>query len=242
MILVRLLLSVFLIGVSLILLINGESYEPIIVELGFKNWVVTAVTLRAIPTIFIFFALFLLVGIKKQWFSSISSIKKVLIYALLVIVSVGLTFIRPIYLEDWTSNPRLSNPPSHDFVSNEDIDLIYQTAYQQEWQGNTLLIPFFTTTCPYCKIAARNMAVNQRLGKLPQTVVVFPGNKEDASRFLQEADLNVDFILLNQDEFIRICGTRFPSIFFVEKDLQYHWIGSEFNNFALQKLVDSVGN
>ena len=151
----------------------------------------------------------------------------------LVIAAIGFNFIRPIYIEDWKDYR-----PKDDAISNTDTKFVHEKAYHAEWDvDEPILIPFFTTTCPFCKSAAKRIAINKRLNKLPKTIFAFPGNKEDTEAFLGEVGLSgSDYVLLEHDRFLDICGSRFPSIFLVDQGKTYHWIGSEFNNFAMHRI------
>lgn len=147
---------------------------------------------------------------------------------LLFIVGLGLGFAKPIYIVDWYAPKNFkveSLAPLKEFIENNGFDT-----------KNNTLVAFFTTGCPHCNEAAFKMGIQNKNNILPQTVIFFPGKKDNAEEFLKRNNIeNIPYILLNKEEFITYAGTSFPSMYYLQIDQEnyYHWVGGTFNYLAL---------
>lgn len=153
------------------------------------------------------------------------------VLGVLILPVIGLSFIRVIYIEDWVTvaenEKQITLEEANKLLTDNDIPAVQ----------DSLLLPFFTTSCPYCRAAAVKMSLSKQNGKLPNTVVVFPGDEERAQLFLKMTNLTgVDYITLEQKQFIELAGLRWPSVFFISKKESTQWIGGSFNNFCLNAI------
>jgi len=157
--------------------------------------------------------------------------RKPITYIVLLLAGLGLTFIKPVYIDDWnspyTSSP-LNQPELNTFLGQYSIDVS---------PAESVLIVFVTTSCSYCVLTATKLGISQRNEKLPKTVMVFPGTKDAAESFLAESALNeVSFILTDHETFLKYAGNTFPSLYFATSDKTHHWTGSNFGYRALSLI------
>jgi thiol-disulfide isomerase/thioredoxin len=164
-----------------------------------------------------------------------SKIKKKLWVFLGIIPAIGLSFIRPVYAPDWTN--------SH----SDDLSLSYNVADSLAQEAKIFLsddepivLAFFTTGCPYCKLSSSRFGVAKRKQLLPKTLFIFPNTNEEIAIFLSKTEnIYAKYLSIPSDEFLQLSGFTFPSVFLVEKDKSTHWVGGQVNNFAMQKMYKS---
>ncbi len=152
----------------------------------------------------------------------------------LLMTGIALSFIKPVYIDDWRSpntDSELKKPVLFEFLVNVEVD------FQED---EPILIAFFTTNCDYCAFAAQKMGISERNDKLPQTLVVFPGTKEDAMNFMADNKLeNVQFVLVDHDTFFKYAGHTFPSLYFVTEKTIHHYTGANFGFRTLEYIACS---
>ena len=87
-----------------------------------------------------------------------------------------------------------------------------------DYSGKPLLIHFWATWCPTCKLEASNV---ERVSKSYQviTIAVNSGSDEDINLFLKEHDLNYDVINDSNGEFAsKFSISSFPTTFIYDKN------------------------
>ena len=97
-------------------------------------------------------------------------------------------------------------------------------------QGDYLLA-FYSTNCPHCNDLAEAFGATHRGYRSKRKVLlVFPGNVEDTDAFLDRNKCEFDFIRVTSDEFIKVSGFSFPSMFTTNDGVvQKHWTGDSFS-------------
>lgn len=153
------------------------------------------------------------------------------VYALLIVPTIGISFIRIVYIEDWTV--KAENEKS---ITLDQANEILQANGLPVSKEN-LLLPFFSSSCPYCRVTAVKLSLSKENGKLPNTVIIFPDNKEYAIQFLKETHLTgTPFINLKKEQFIELAGVRWPTVFHITPQGSSQYIGGSFNNFVLSEV------
>lgn len=153
------------------------------------------------------------------------------IFPLVVIIAIATSFIKPVYIDDWIA-PEVVSKEKNEMISelNDEFNIN---------QNENAVYAFFTTTCPFCKMAALKLGINERNGKLPKTYIFFPSKKEDAEAFLKSNRLkNIQYFLVEDKTFLKYAGNSFPSIYFSSNEKTYHWTGSKFNYRALNLISE----
>jgi thiol-disulfide isomerase/thioredoxin len=87
-----------------------------------------------------------------------------------------------------------------------------------DYSGKALLIHFWATWCPACKLEASNI---ERLSKSYQviTIAVNSGSDDEINLFLKEHDLNYDVINDSEGEFAsKFSISSFPTTFIYDKN------------------------
>ncbi len=87
-----------------------------------------------------------------------------------------------------------------------------------DYNGKALLIHFWATWCPACKLEASNI---ERLSKSYQviTIAVNSGSDDEINLFLKEHDLNYDVINDSEGEFAsKFSISSFPTTFIYDKN------------------------
>ncbi len=153
------------------------------------------------------------------------------IYLLAIIPTIALSFIKVVYIEDWTNQPTNAKHINYETATQltKSIDI--------KGQPKELLMPFFSTSCGYCRIAATKLAISMKNNTLPETCIVFPGSKEKAELFLKETKLTgIKYITVPSDSFVELAGRSLPSIFWITQDTSAHYLGGQFNNIVLSSI------
>jgi len=154
------------------------------------------------------------------------------IYGLLIIPVVGISFVKVIYIDDWQSSSTNSKTITLEQVNK----LIPDSSYHEN-----ILMPFFSTSCGFCRIAAIKIGISNKNNTLPPTCVVLPSNKEKAKKFILETKLTgVKYITIPTDTFVKYAGFEMPCVFYVDKEGTTQWIGEEFNNIVLSNLSETA--
>lgn len=237
------------------ILIFSIIYLALLILLGAKNFVIKAslliVSFFVISDTFIFFftkndypALFIhpqhhvlsLVIIATLIITQIIYLKNkaskklnTWVYGVLIIPTIAISFIRVVYLDDW-----LSTASNTKTISIEQANNIIADSHNYE----NILMPFFSTSCGFCKIAAIKIGVSNKNGTLPPTCVVLPSNKEKAKKFILETKLtDVKYVTIPTDTFTKYAGFEMPCVFYIDNTGSTQWIGEEFNNLILSNLA-----
>lgn len=194
----------------------------LLLKLNF-NWVFSDITSRIVVVLFLTCGLFNLTQL--VWKKG----NKLFVAVASLILAFGASFYNPIYVDDYGVVKR----------ENLSLDLnLLETHFPNLIKSNkTVVLSFFTSTCPYCAMTAQNFIVNQNINKQPKTIVLFPSVKEDAEKFMKDNDSNFDYALISDKEFTDNAGHRFPSVFLIQNGkVTHNWIGSEINYSVLDFL------
>lgn len=196
------------------------------------GWVFSSIFIRILVALFFVFAL-------REIFALIFK-KPIKFWVTLLIGIVPgffLSFIHvPIYSLDYGMN-------KDNFVLNYQEELNQLTEGKFTSTSNSKrIVAFFTSNCPFCKMACRKLALNKKAGQKIPVQLIFPGSKEDTDYFLQENNgTEFEHFRISSDQtFIAASGGVFPSIFLLDKNGEtiYHWMGDEMNYSALDYLVE----
>lgn len=147
-------------------------------------------------------------------------------------VGIGLTFIRPVDLNNWSepnnNNSQWSRLELQNFLKERGVEV----------GEEPFTIAFFTASDIYSVIAAVRMGINQRNQKLPKTVAVFRGGQNESEDFSRKYNLeNVEFVLVDRETFFQYAGRPVPSIFYASPDGQVdQWKGTQFGYRALDYI------
>ena len=176
-------------------------------------------TLAIVP--FIFISLLLL---KKRTEKTNSWLSLIIIIPILV-----LPFIfNPLFIEDFesTSNKYEQRGKDWEVISSKFIE------QNIELNNGEYLIAFFSTNCQHCNSLAKVLGSTKRgYSSNRKILLVFPGNEEDTQRFIERNKSDFKYIRVSKDEFTKVAGFAFPSIFSLFNGIVIkHWTG---NNFSL---------
>ena len=149
--------------------------------------------------------------------------------SLLIIVPMFcLPFIlSPLFIEDFESISNKYEKKNTDWpvienkFNNQNVDL----------NSGNYIVAFFSTNCKHCNQLARILGVTTRgFNSKKNIVLVFPGNEEDTKKFLDRNKVNYPYIRVTPDEFTKVAGFAFPSIFSIENGkVLKHWTGDNFS-------------
>ncbi len=155
-----------------------------------------------------------------------------------VIIAIGLSFIRPIYVLDWQSP---QNEKSQ--WNSKQIEDFLSTNNARPSQEN-YLVAFFTASSPHCAVAAIKLAINNRNEDLPQTFVVFRGGQKESEDFLKQYSLTqTELVLIDRETFFHYAGNTVPSVFYVTSSKEvHHYVRSELGYRALDYIRNTNDN
>jgi thiol-disulfide isomerase/thioredoxin len=157
---------------------------------------------------------------------------KAWVYILLLLPTIGISFTRIIYIDDFTYETSSKN--------NLNFSQLKQTLknYNYEVDGKELLIPFFSTSCPHCKHSAQKLSISHELNLLPNTVIAFASDSSEVAEFMNTNKLNgIPYVILPIKEMQHLSGFRLPSIFHFSNEKSVQYLGQQFNNLALSKIA-----
>lgn len=176
-------------------------------------------TLAIVP--FIIISLLLL---KRQTEKTNSWLSLIIILPILI-----LPFIfNPLFIEDFESKSKQYEQREKDW---EIIENKFQEKEININQGE-YLIAFFSTNCGHCNNLAKVLGATKRGSNSNRKILlVFPGNEEDTKEFINRNKSNFEYIRVSQEQFTKVAGFSFPSIFSLsDGKVIKHWTG---NNFSL---------
>jgi len=146
---------------------------------------------------------------------------------MLSLVCLALPFIlNPIYPENFTDQSESIT----DDISFDDLN------YSNLKNNNSnTIFAFFSTSCPYCILAAKKMQVAQKLdSNFPDVHIFFIGSKEGVDYFFEESNTQFEYSIPEQNSFLKIAGNSFPSFIYSEKGVpQKKYTGRTFNFHAM---------
>lgn len=200
-----------------------DIYDSLI-KLSPIGWILTEIGLRIIVIALITKGLF---DLFRLLFKKLNSS---FLLTICVVFSFVISFIRPIYIDDYGiskgSESLINETFKNSYIDNSEISKGYS------------VVAFFTTSCPFCKAACYNFSINASKGKQPNTMLFFPGTKEDSDAFMQAANSSFPYTLINDQKlFTDNSGYSFPSVYLLKDgEVLYHWVGSEINYSVLDYL------
>ncbi len=100
------------------------------------------------------------------------------------------------------------------------------------------LIAFFSTSCPYCQISAKKMAVANTIGNFPSVFIIFLGDEEGVKYFFDSSNTNFEYATTqNSTDFFEISGVSLPSISYLKEGvIKKKWNGRTFNYEVIRNL------
>lgn len=135
--------------------------------------------------------------------------------------------ISPLYIEDFESKSMSYNKKATDW---EIIESKFSEIKININEGE-YIIAFFSTNCLHCNQLAKILGVTNRgFGSKKQILIVFPGNEKDSKSFIDRNKADFPFIRVTPDEFTKVAGFAFPSIFSIKNgEILKHWTGDNFS-------------
>lgn len=150
-------------------------------------------------------------------------------FSLLVIIPIiSLPFIiSPLFIEDYENNSYEYKKSSNDW---EIIEKKFTEKNIDINQGD-YIVAFFSTNCVHCNELAKILGVSTRgFNSSKKILLVFPGNLEDTNNFLDRNKIDYPFVRVTPQQFTKVAGFAFPSIFSLENGAVIkHWTGSNFS-------------
>jgi lysylphosphatidylglycerol synthetase-like protein (DUF2156 family) len=185
------------------------------------GWVFTDVTIRITIIACLAFAIF---TFSRLFIKKLSAL---LLLFISILIGFLISFIHPIYIDDYGVAQKKEFKLKQDFISERIPD------------SGTYVVAFFTTNCSFCKAASYSFSINASKGNQPNTLIFFPGTKEDSDRFMEVTKAKFEYTLISdKKEFIENAGTSFPSVYLIKDGkVINHWVGSEINYSVLDYLA-----
>lgn len=150
-------------------------------------------------------------------------------YSLLLIIPIAvLPFIfNPLFIEDYESTT----------INYEQIDTDWEVIRAQfatqeiDVTNGEYLIAFFSTNCQHCNELAKVFGNTSRgFASKRKILLVFPGNEENTTLFIERNKSFFPYIRITEEEFLKVAGFSFPSIFSTEDGkVLKHWTGNSFS-------------
>lgn len=147
---------------------------------------------------------------------------------LIILPFVALPFIiNPIFIDDFESRAKEYNTVDKNWK-------IIETKFLEkkiDLNKGEYLIAFFSTNCMHCNQLAKVIGVSKRgFNSKRKILMVFPGNEEDTQAFIQRNKSDFAYIRVTPDEFTKVAGFSFPSLFSLKNgQVIKHWTGNLFS-------------
>lgn len=163
---------------------------------------------------------------------------KKFVFPLVLIASLGITFIRPIYIDDWQKAKTIEVPQVQ-----ERLDSLYNAHFDTKREDDIFLAAFFTTGCKYCKEIGKKMGIAARRGDLKNTVVFFKTEEEKVQTFLKENHCSeLDYQIIDEQTFMFLTQGRFPTLFYSNDKDTYFMRGSKAMNGPMMRQMEADQN
>lgn len=150
-------------------------------------------------------------------------------FSLLVIIPVLILpfIVSPLFIEDFESK-------SNQYEKNESDWVIIETKFADkniELNEGKYIVAFFSTNCTHCNQLAKILGVSTRgFNSKKKIILVFPGNEKDTREFMNRNKVDYPYIRVTPDEFTKVAGFAFPSIFSIENGkVLKQWTGDNFS-------------
>ena len=155
------------------------------------------------------------------------------VFPVVLVAALGITFIRPIYIDDW-KQPKLIEVEE----VAQALDSLHVSHYGSDRNDEPFLTAFFTTGCPHCKTVAKKLGVAARRDELPKTVVYFKADLEKVERFMEENNsTEVAFEIIEPETFMFLSQGRFPTLFYQNKAGTHFMRGALAVNAPLMRKI-----
>ncbi len=205
--------------------------EFFVIKIG-TGWVFSTLYMRLL--VVIFFAISL--NSIFSFFSKTRKLKMWVTFLIAVAPGIGISMIRPVWQGEYGSVEQLKNLPDLDIsgLRNETKGMF------SSGKGNQI-VAFFTSNCPHCMNCSKKLGINIEAGMTLPVTTFFPGEADDANRFLDKnRGSEFNSYCLSDSTFLNNAGQSFPVTFLIDKDgktLNY-WKGDVVNYNALDYLLD----
>lgn len=222
-----LIIGLIFIGISIYLSLDIIGLAKNLIDKLSLGWVMSNSIARLIVCLTFARGLQLIVQTFKPNFNGL------LLIIIGLIAGFGVSFISPIYESDFGDHSTTDITIDHD-------GLTALTDGKYQIKNQPYVVAFFTTSCPHCKAASKNIGFLSQRDRMVPVIAIFPGNKEDTKTFLLEnnGQFFEHYILDNDEYFIKNSGSAFPSIFLINEkgETIKHWFGDLLNYTALDYL------
>lgn len=117
---------------------------------------------------------------------------------------------------------------------------LVQSTVFHEMASDKVIVGFFSTSCPYCLLAAQKIAVSQkRWDNFPNFFILFQGTEEGAQNFLNFAHKDFDHETLSPEAYFKLSDGRFPKFAWVENGIEKkRWDGRTFNYYTMKHFCE----
>jgi thiol-disulfide isomerase/thioredoxin len=224
---ISILTGLVFIGIAVYLAINLVEVSKNLIAKISLGWVSATIITRAL--VCFSFAR----GLQLILQSVLPKLNSILVFIGGIVLGFGLSFLSPIYESDYVD-------ASTTDLSIDHAGLTALTNGRYQIKAQPYIVAFFTSSCPHCKLASKNLGYMSQLGKLPPVVAIFPGNEADTKRFLEEnnGQLFEYYRLSDEGYFLKNSGAAFPSVFLINEkgETVKHWFGDLLNYTALDYL------
>ncbi len=193
-------------------------------SISFFTWISADVVVRLLLFFFLVFSWFFVLSLFKK----LSTSTKLF---LSVVLGIGCSFIRPIYVDDYVMNYSKNSSLYPEILSYYTGDTTLNDGY--------VVATFFTTSCTYCKTSATQLNITKQKNDKLKMIVCFPSTKNDVQQFFDQTNSSFEYVLMEQNTFILQAGRAFPSVFLLKNGVvENHWVGSEINYAMLDYLTE----
>lgn len=221
-----------IISFTVLAFIGVDLFFGIFHEIKFSNHSLLFVKSYFLQTILFVSGIVSAIQISKRY----TQIKfNVLLKLLVILVLYGVSFaLMPIYIDDYSSS---SLPFDEEFSWSESYHTVKSDAPSEIFNNSVVVMA--TTTCPHCNRLGVMLGITQRIRSDNKKIVfVFPGNSEDAEAYINRNFLNVDYILVNKQIFLKLTKGKFPVVYQVKNGYSVnYWDGEAFNYAVMDEVL-----
>lgn len=127
----------------------------------------------------------------------------------------------------------------------QDISIKSLTESQQdgiakiEATDSNKLMAFFTTSCPYCELAAKKLTLlSKNEQEFPEVKIYFAGSEEGVANFFKDTKTRFDYQLIETKTFLQITKGSFPKMIFYSKDKSPIYLSGRSFNYAVVDVIE----
>ncbi len=131
-------------------------------------------------------------------------------------------------------------PEEFQDISIKSLTKNQQTALKEiEATESNKLIAFFTTSCPYCELAAKKLTLLSKNEPLfPEIIIYFAGSEEGVASFFQDTETNFDYEIIKTKTFLQITEGSFPKMVLFSKEKNPIYLSGRSFNYDVVNLVE----